>query len=273
MKTQTKIIIGILSGIAVVGIGVLIWGFSTGQFKFFAAGEQLTLSSDKANYDIDDSITVDISVDAPSSPTNLTAVITSLDWVASKADIELTDVRGLGDYNEGTFNTTTANQTGTITFNVLKGSGSIPAGTPTSVAKLTFRAVSARPSVTISVITATVKNTDTQEKVDLLPVKGVTFSIGGGAGETSIVTPIVPTETATEGITPAGPTNTPTEIETTVPGEATSTPTTTQTAGAVYLQADIWGPDKAPDGKVNTYDLSRMRALQKLCGADPTCPK
>jgi len=54
--------------------------------------------------------------------------------------------------------------------------------------------------------------------------------------------------------------------------KVTPTPTSTSTF-TIYQSADIWGPDQKPDGKLNTYDLSRLRALISQCKKDPQCPK
>ena len=229
---------GVIAGIAVIGVGVLIWAFSTGKFKFFAAGEQLTLTANAALYTLAEpkpEILISIGSNAPSGPA-LQAVQVGLSWVADKDKIKLTNVQGGDGYTEGSFDLTAANSTGLLTFNIVKDEGDIPAQVLEKIAQLTFEPVSAG-TVTINVVSAKAKNTSTQQTIDLT-VLGTTFDIMAPVFTSTSTATFTETSTATA-------TSTGTSTGTSTP-KASDTPTPTATATDTSTNTMTYTPSDTP---------------------------
>jgi len=79
MSTRNKILIGLISAVVVVGIGVLVWAGVTGKLKFLAAADNtVTLTANKTSFTAGEQLVLTISGEPKSG--SFSGIATTLSW-------------------------------------------------------------------------------------------------------------------------------------------------------------------------------------------------
>jgi len=236
----------------------LTWALATGKLKFFASAEQVTITADKDSYSIGDTIKLSINVDPLSKTYNIFDI--NVDWNASKNLVTLTKVVEEPGFISNVPSTSIDKLNADAKITPLRFVNLSGTDKPGVVGTLEFRA-EAGGTFTLNVSEAKIK---AQNDSAYTPISSSGISVTIIEATPTPVTETAAATTTTETILPGTPRETPAETAT----AAGLTPTFT-----IYQRADIWGPHQMPDGILDTFDLSRLRALIKQCQQDPNCPK